>query len=89
MGEKLEKVILNHAPEYWETGSNIFPLSKLSVEYRDIAKEITDAHRDSTTSIKSIKRFQNVHDFGQFLVREQHLLHLNPNQSYYRVSTKK
>lgn len=87
MGEHLEKVILNHAPEYWETGGNIFPLNKLSVEYRNIAKELTDAHT-CFTPIKSIKRFQNIHDFGQFLVREQHLLHLHPSQSYYRVSTK-
>lgn len=91
MGEKLEKVILNYAPEYWETGvSNKVILNKMSREYRDIAKQIAESssYGFNSPQIKSIKRVQNVHDLGQFLVREQHLLHLSPNQSYYRVSTK-
>lgn len=91
MGESLEKIILNYAPDYWEKGRSdeIFPLTRNSSEYENVSREVTEVINSGyTPEIKSIKRFQNVHDFGQFLIREQHLLHLNPNQSYYRVSIK-
>lgn len=89
MGEKLHKIILDHAPEYWEAGlGKIVPLHTTSREYLEISKEVLDAiQMGGNRTIKAIKRYQNVHDFGQFLVREQHLLHLNPATSFFRVST--
>lgn len=86
MGEKLHKIILDHAPKYWETGGeNIVQIYSYSTEYQEISKEIEEAMQLRDRPIKSIKRYQNVHDLGQFLVREQHLLHLYPNKTYYRV----
>lgn len=87
MGENLEKIVLSYAPEYWQTGvGNIVQLRTHFPEYGVIFTEVSQAIQSYNASIKTIKRCQNVHDFGQFLVREQHLLHLNPSKTYYRVS---
>lgn len=88
MGENLHKIIMDHAPEYWAAGlEKIVLLNTYSREYQDISKEVLDAIQLASNSpIKTIQRYQNVHDFGQFLVREQHLLHLNPDKSFFRVS---
>lgn len=88
MGEKLHKIIMDHAPEYWDTGlDKTVLLSSSSTEYQEISAEILEARQlGANRPIKTIKRYQNVHDLGQFLVREQHLLHLKPNKLYYRVS---
>lgn len=88
MSEKLHKIIMDHAPEYWAAGlEQTVLLGTSSREYQDISKEVLDAIQlGGSNPIKTIKRYQSVHDFGQFLVREQHLLHLNPGKSFFRVS---
>lgn len=87
MDEILEKIVSSHAPEYWVRGAgNTTFLNRDSSEFVDISEELYRA-LNRNWGIKTIRRHQNVCDFGQFLVREQHLLHLQPQQNYYRVST--
>lgn len=87
MGERLAQVILQFAPEYWEKRSHdMVELTPRSKEYSDISEEISEAISDMKVPVIKIKRNQNIHDLGQFLVREQHLLHLNPTTNFYRVS---
>lgn len=86
MGERLEQIVLKYAPEYWQIGvSSAVDLTLYSQEYNEISGEVLNAMQ-YRVPIKSIQRFQNVHDLGQFLIREQHLLHINPGRPYYRVS---
>lgn len=85
MGERLEKIILNFAPPNWKSGRDTIQLDKMSPEFKEMEAEFSGA-LVFPVSINSIKRHEDVFNYGQFLFREQQLLHLSPGKAYYRVS---
>ncbi|CAH2005617.1 unnamed protein product [Acanthoscelides obtectus] len=81
----MEEIILKHAPSCW-TKSTIVGQYELSAnELNDISAEVKRAIRSTHLKISSIKRYQNVYDYGQVLIREQLLTVINPGIQYYRV----
>lgn len=87
MDRRLENIIMDHAPDYWKTGVGATTtLLQNSEEYQEISMEVLQCMNGSShISIRSICRHQNVYDLAQVLVREQHLVHFNQSETYYRV----
>lgn len=83
MGDSLEEIIMKYVPETWLNGNGCVLVDKMSEEFKGIVAEIS---KNSFVKIKTMKRYENIYDYGQFLFREQHILKLNPNTIYYRLS---
>ncbi|VEN63733.1 unnamed protein product [Callosobruchus maculatus] len=79
----MEGVILRYAPSSWVRTTTTGQYEVSSSEFNEIAAELRNAGISKT--IKKINRYQNVYDFGQVLIREQHLTVMNPGTQYYRV----
>ncbi|RZB39307.1 uncharacterized protein BDFB_004783 [Asbolus verrucosus] len=73
-----------YTPETWDGSSQeTVKLSKFTAEYRQVEYELRQAFAECP-SASSIIRVQNIHDYGQFLIREQ-LLVAESSTQYYRV----
>ncbi|XP_074036784.1 uncharacterized protein [Leptinotarsa decemlineata] len=88
----MERAILNWVPENWEKGvmsthswCQQIELDRYSEEFKQLQFEIRIALKDNNKHIEHIQRNQSVYDIGQFLIRGQLLLTLNPGTIYYQV----
>nr|CAH7761889.1 unnamed protein product [Callosobruchus chinensis] len=79
----MENIILKHAPISWCKSTVTGQYEVTSSEYSEIAAEIRNAGLNKM--IVKINRYQNLYDYGQVLIREQHLAVMNPGIQYYRV----
>ncbi|KAJ8925842.1 hypothetical protein NQ315_009694 [Exocentrus adspersus] len=84
----MERTVLNYAPDYWNTSYTDlqvqFDLRSHSEEYKRIAQEVKQATASPHLQISFIRRNQNIHDYGQVLIREQ-LVTVSEGANYYRV----
>lgn len=84
----MERTVLRHAPNYWNTiyvSDEQFTLNTSSEEYVKIKYQVQQAVTNNNLHISQIQRVQNVHDYGQFLIREQLMAIANSHKKYYRV----
>ncbi|XP_018574034.1 uncharacterized protein LOC108913053 [Anoplophora glabripennis] len=84
----MERTVLKYSPSYWDTcleDNEQFKVGSSSEEFRIIAYQTKQATRNSNLHIKKILRNQNIHDFGQLLIREQLMAVLRSYEKYYRV----
>lgn len=86
------QTVMSYAPENWHKPqadwSKLYEVPKTSDEYQQLKFEIETAlTSNSLKGISKIERFQNIHDYGQVLLREQLLLVINKHTPLYRVST--
>nr|CAI5824562.1 unnamed protein product [Callosobruchus analis] len=79
----MENVILKYSPSTWHRSSVTGQYEVTCSEYDEISAELRNAGLSNT--IIKISRYQNVYDYGQVLIREQHLAVMYPATQYYRV----
>ncbi|KAJ8941702.1 hypothetical protein NQ318_023298 [Aromia moschata] len=87
--DNIQNVIMKYAPEYWEKNymdpSTRIKLHSTSEEFDEVSSCVGQAVRQKNLRIISIKRYQNIFDFGQYIIREQLMAMANPKSTYYRV----
>ncbi|KAK9883288.1 hypothetical protein WA026_001471 [Henosepilachna vigintioctopunctata] len=78
--------IWHFAPKTWNRSynNNLIPVLESSDEYADVENDIKKACINNQC-IQDIRRYQNIYDFGQFLLRGQILCSENPGTQYYAV----
>lgn len=85
----MERTVLRYAPSYWDTSYEYdrqFELNQSSEEFNRIRHQVRQAMGNNNLSVNQILRVQNIHDYGQFLIKQQLMAVDKSYKNYYRVN---